>query len=144
MGPFAYYSPLGLGFLLALLSHAAIRAQLPPGWSSTGQWLGVIGLGVAAGVLCQGLMIGVQGVVAQVLPVPVCRSIRGRAAAAIGFCLIAAVVLLAASAVLFTDSRGPAMLVAALAGVATAVAGVVYAWNWPVAVRDFADTPQSG
>lgn len=137
MGPYAYYSPIAIGFLLTLILNAAIQERLPASWTPTSVWITICLLGIAAGLLAQLLMIGSQGIAAQVLPVPVGRSLRGRPAVLSGFCVIATVVLLGSAAVMSGDSPGPARLVAVM-GVVIGLAGaVIYAWGWPTATRDF-------
>ena len=75
---------------------------------------------------------------AQVLPVPVGRSIRGRAAK-IGGCLIMGCVALAVVAVLLRldELSSAALVVGLLSGVSGVAAVITYIWCWPTAVRDF-------
>jgi len=137
MGFWTYYSPLGLGFLLTLALHDTIRAHGPvlPGWA---EWPFLVGLGLGVGLVCQLLMIGAQGLFAQVLPVPVGRSIRGRAAVVGGGLIVAGVALAAVACLLYWEGlRAASLIVAALSGTAAGGAAITYIWSWPVAVRDF-------
>lgn len=137
MGFWTYYSPLGVGFLLTLALHDTIRAHAPvlPAWA---EWPFVIGVAVVVGLLCQLLMIGAQGVFAQVLPVPAGRSIRGRGAVVGGSLLVTCVALGAIAGLLRSEQLGAAALVIGLLSLASgAGAAITYVWCWPVAVRDF-------
>jgi len=137
MSLWSYYSPLGLGLLVTLVLHETVRAHAPamPSWA---EWPFVVGVGLVVGLLCQLMMIGVQGAFAQVLPVPVGRSIRGRAAE-IGGCLIMGCVALAVVAVLLRldELSSAALVVGVLSAVSGAGAVITYIWCWPTAVRDF-------
>jgi len=137
MGFWTYYSPLGLGLLLTLVLHEAVWAHAPllPMWA---YWPFVVVVGVGVGLLCQLMLIGVQGAFAQVLPVPVGRSIRGRGAVVGGGLIIACVVLAAVAGLLRLEELGRAALTIGLLSLASAVgAGISYIWCWPTAVRDF-------
>jgi hypothetical protein len=137
MGAWAYYSPLGLGLLVTLVLHETVRAHAPamPAWA---EWPFVVGVALVVGLLCQLMMIGVQGAFAQVLPVPIGRSIRGRAAE-VGGCLIMGCVALAVVAVLLgvDELNLAALVVGVLSGVSGAGALITYIWCWPTALRDF-------
>jgi hypothetical protein len=137
MGFWAYYSPVGIGLLVTLALHETVRAHGPvlPGWA---EWPFVVGVGLGVGLLCQLMMIGVQGAFAQVLPVPVGRSIRGRGAVIGGVAMIACVGLAAVTGLLHSeDLRTAAMITGALSLAAGVGALITYIWCWPVAVRDF-------
>ena len=139
MGRWTYYSPLLLGTLLAALMCATYSELLPP--MSTGLLVTVlIGGCVLAGVLCQFLMVAAQGMLAQVLPVPGGRSIRGRGAVAGGGLLLLWVATGAVAALLRAEGLGTAAVVLAIVSLASLIGAVlIYLWCWPTAVRDFAD-----
>ena len=86
MGPWAYYSPLWLGALLVLALNDSLRGLMV--WPEWLEWLAVAGVAVLAGVQAQVLTIGAQGLFAQVLPVPIGKSIRGGPAVLGGTLLI--------------------------------------------------------
>jgi len=133
-----YYSPLLFGALLVVALNDALRATLPPlePWQT---WLIVAGVALAAAIQSQVLMIGTQGAFAQVLPVPLGRSIRGGAAATGGWLLIAWVALSSVAALLGFERVTRAAVVVGVLGVAALVGALVtYIWNIPAAQRDFA------
>jgi hypothetical protein len=137
MERWAYYSPLWLGALLVLALNDALRAALPlmPPWAS---WLVVAGVAVLAGLQAQVLLVGAQGAFAQVLPVPRGRSIRGGAAAAGGWLLIAWVLLSGVTVLLGGEAVTEAAIVLGILSlVALGGAIVIYAWNIPAAIADF-------
>jgi hypothetical protein len=136
MGRWTYYSPLVLGTLLVLAMSESLRAVLT--MSDWAEWLIVAGVAVAVGIQCQVLMIGAQGAFAQVLPVPVGKSIRGGAAAMGGWLLIMWVVLSAVTVLLGFEAVTQAAVVVGIVSLA-ALAGmiVVYVWSLPAAVADF-------
>jgi predicted membrane channel-forming protein YqfA (hemolysin III family) len=137
MERWTYYSPLWLGALLVLALNDALRSALPimAPWAS---WLIVAGAAVLAGLQSQVLMVGAQGAFAQVLPVPRGRSIRGGAAAAAGWLLIAWVLLSGVTVLLSCEAvTQAAVVLGVLSVVALAAAIVIYAWNIPAAVADF-------
>lgn len=140
MGRWTYYSPLWLGVLAVFLINERIRAGVPR-WPEWQQWVLVAGVAVAVAVQLQVLLIGVQGAFAQVLPVPVGRSLRGRLAAVVGWLLIAWFVLAAVTTLFGLEAVNlPAMIVGGVALGVLAAAGACYAWGFPAAVRDFADS----
>lgn len=134
-----YYAPLPLGFLGTLLLHNWI-ADATPAFLAARPWVFVGAVALAVGGTCQVLMLAAQGILAQVLPAPGGRSIRGRAAATAGGLLAATVVLAITAALMRTEGLvSPAWATAGLA-VGCAVAGALtYAWSWPAAVRDFGE-----
>ncbi|MBK9127630.1 MAG: hypothetical protein IPM13_07490 [Phycisphaerales bacterium] len=137
MGRWSYYSPLLIGALLVLSLADQVRQQIAPAGGPLG-WLAVWAAAVAFGVHCQVLMVGAQGAFAQVLPVPRGRSIRGSAAAAAGWLLIAWCVLAMATLLLGMEAVTPAAWTVGIAALAALLgAGLVYAWNIPAAVEDF-------
>ncbi len=141
MGRWAYFAPLWFGPLLVLGLNDAIR-QTVPKWEQSAQWLLVAAIAAAAAVQGQVLMVGAQGAFAQVLPVPVGRSIRGGAAVAAGWGLVGWVVLTVVTAILSYEGVTLAAMVIGAIGLAMLLAaGVVYAWNLPTAVRDFGSAP---
>jgi len=143
MGRAAYYSPMVLGVLLVLgLNRAVLEDPRVAPLSEGARWamLGVVC--VLAGLLCQLLMIGAQGLFAQVLPVPGGRSVRGRPAKAAGSLIIVAASCAFAGAVFESEGWGPmawgAWGLCLLSGVG---ALLIYIWSWPMAERDFCDRP---
>lgn len=142
MGRFTYYSPFGLGFALILILHGWVRESCPPvlvAWP----WLyvGLVALGI--GLLCQLVMIGVQGAFAQVLPAPGGRSIRGGAARLAGGLLIGCGVTALIGALLRSEGLAAApWVLLGLSPIQAAGAILVYIWSWPAALRDFADKPE--
>jgi len=136
MGPWSYYSPLWLAALVVLALNDSIRSAMArPDWQ---EWLVVAGSALAAAVQAQLAMFGAQGVFAQVLPVPIGKSIRGGPAVLSGALLLGWVLLSCAAILLGYEEVGlPARIVgaAALAGLAGAL--VVYIWALPTAVADF-------
>ena len=139
MGRWTYYLPLLLGTLLTpvlVVTHRDLLPALPP-WQF---WVLALGLGPAAGLLCQLVMVAAQGAFAQVLPVPGGRSVRGRAAVAAGTLLLLGLGLgLAAILLAFEQIGVVAIVLGILCGGAALAAIVAYAWSLPTAVRDFAD-----
>jgi hypothetical protein len=139
MERWTYYSPLWLGALLVLALNDALRSALPvmAPWAS---WLIVAGVAVLAGVQCQVLMVGAQGAFAQVLPVPRGRSIRGGAAAAGGWLLMAWVLLSGVTVLLGCERvTEAAVIVGVLSLAVLGGAAVIYAWHIPAAMADFGD-----
>ena len=137
MGPLAYYAPFFLGILLTALNWSAIQQYVPATWSGW-FWPLLVALCLAAGVLAQLLMIGAQGVFAQVLPVPRGRSIRGPAAILGGALILAAAILtLIATLLLAEQFATPAIVAAIGAGLSGVAAVAAYAWNIPAALHDF-------
>ena len=138
MGIWTYYSPLGIGFILVLALHESVGSSAPTAWPQWTYWPFVIVIGLLAGLLCQLLMIGVQGAFAQVLPVPIGRSIRGRGAVVGGGLIIATVALAAIAGLLKTQEMGLPSLVTGILTLAAAIGALItYIWCWPVAPRDF-------
>ena len=136
MGRWTYYSPLVLGVLLVLVLNESLRALLTlPDWL---EWLVVAGAALAVGIQCQVLMIGAQGAFAQVLPVPIGKSIRGGAAILAGWLFIAWVFLSAVTVLLGIETvTQAAVAVGILSLGALGSAIVVYVWNLPAAIADF-------
>ena len=137
MGYWTYYSPLGIGFALTLVLHESVWANttnLPEG----AHWPLVAGVGIVVGLLCQLLLIGIQGAFAQVLPVPVGRSIRGRGAVIGGLLIIATLALGAVAGLLRSEELSrTAMIIGGLSLAAAVGALIAYIWCWPMAIRDF-------
>lgn len=137
MGPWTYYSPLWLGTIIAGVVGYNALDQLPP-MAAWLLWLVFVVGCVLVGVQCQLVMIGAQGVFAQVLPVPRGRSIRGRGAIAGGGFLLGWVAFGVVSGVLLLEElRVVPLVLAGVSLVCLAGAVVTYAWCWPFAVRDF-------
>lgn len=137
MGRATYYSPLWLGALLVLALNEPLRVGLT--LPDATEWLIVAALAIAAGLQSQVLLVGAQGAFAQVLPVPWGRSVRGRSAAMAGWLLIAWVWLSVVTVMLgFETVTQAALVVGVLSLAALAGALIVYIWNIPAAVRDFA------
>lgn len=138
MSVWTYYSPIGVGFLLVLVLHETVGGYAPVEWPLWTRWPFVIVIGILSGLLCQLLLIGVQGAFAQVLPVPVGRSIRGRGAVLGGALIIAAVALATIAGLLkIQDMPAPAVVTTVLCSMAAIGAVITYFWCWPVAIRDF-------
>ncbi len=140
MSAWTYYSPLVFGALLVVALNDALRSALPPlePWQT---WLVVAGVALAAALQSQVLLIGAQGAFAQVLPVPLGRSLRGGGAAGAGWLLIAWVGLSGVTVLLgFEQVTRGAVAVGVLSLAALAGALVTYVWNIPAAQRDFART----
>lgn len=137
MGMWTYFSPLILGTLITAAviwtSYAPLRvepAAIRTLWS--------LAYAIPVGVACQFLMVAAQGAFAQVLPVPVGRSIRGRAATSAGVLMLATVVLGGTAALLFSEGLQTAFYAVGAGAVASLlVALVIYVWNLPAAARDF-------
>jgi len=136
MGPWSYYSPLWLAALVVLALNDSIRSAMArPDWQ---EWLVVAGSALAAAVQAQLAMFGAQGVFAQVLPVPIGKSIRGGPAVLSGALLLGWVLLSCAAILLGYEEVGlPARMVGVAALAALAGALVVYIWALPTAVADF-------
>ena len=139
MGLWTYYSPLGIGLLVTLVLHETVRAHAPvmPSWA---EWPFVVAVGVVVGLLCQLMLVGVQGAFGQVLPVPVGRSIRGRGAVVGGVLIVGCVALGAVAGLLRSEElNSAALVVGVLSLVSGAAAVITYVWCWPMAVRDFSE-----
>jgi len=137
MGPWAYYSPLFFGALLVFAMNEPIRGLLPR-FTPAAQWAVVTGIAVAAAIQSQLLMFGAQGAFAQVLPVPVGRSLRGRPAVVAGWLLILWVLLSGTTVLLGFEEVTRAAYVTGIAAVAAlGLAAGTWIWGWPAAVPDF-------
>lgn len=137
MSAFSYYSP----FLLGVAFCALVIAS---GFEELVGTQRIVAYAVACplvGLLFQFKMVGVQGLMAQVLPVPVGKSIRGRGAVVTGVLLLAAVLCVDGAILLGVEGMTRVVTVLAMAGGAFAVAAFgAYAWSLPAAVRDFSRT----
>lgn len=137
MSAWTYYSPLWLGVLLAVAMNDTIQGQAQASSAAVG-WLIVLAVGVVLGLAGQLMLIGGQGAFAQVLPVPLGRSIRGRAAAVGGFLIIVFVVLAIATWLLRSEEFLSASTISGVGGLAAALGAIItYVWCWPMAIRDF-------
>jgi hypothetical protein len=140
MGSWTYYSPIGIGFLLVLALHESVGAYAPAEWPLWTHWPFALVMGLLCGILCQLLMFGVQGAFAQVLPVPIGRSIRGRGAVLGGGLIIAAVALAAITGLLKSQEMAvPASVTGIMTLASAAGALITYIWCWPLAGRDFSN-----
>lgn len=140
MGRFTYYSPLLAGFALAALMHDSIWSAAAGRYSEKLYWVLVFLVGLQLAIAFQLLMVGSQGVFAQVLPVPGGRSIRGGPAVLGGFLIwmflaCGGIALMLAGA----QMHWMPIVLGVIALAAGAGAVVCYVWGWPTAVRDFAD-----
>ena len=140
MGRWTYYSPLWLGAALSLVIMLTYRQFLP----ELSDWLlalVVAGACVLIGLVCQLVIVAVQGAFAQVLPVPGGRSVRGRGAVVCGWLLMAAIACgVVAGALWIEEGMWLASLVLAVLGLGLLCGAVItYLWCWPLAVRDFAE-----
>lgn len=142
MSAFAYYSPFWLGTLLSIAVAAAVYDELPLGFrAELSTSLQRVLIGAAAlliGGLCQLAMLGIQGATAQVLPLPVGRSIRGRGAASVGILVLIFISVGAVAGMLWAEQLTLAWRVAAGLSLAAGVSAVIgYVWCVPAALRDF-------
>jgi hypothetical protein len=135
MGPFTYYTPLWLGTLIsaALLHASGYGAD----WSFRVPLLILVAAPV--GLACQLAMFGAQGAFAQVLPVPIGKSIRGRPATVCGSLTLLSVAALSAAFVLALDDgvNRPIIAILTVGGIFGVCALGTYVWSLPVASRDF-------
>lgn len=139
MSPFAYYSPMLVGVVLIFSMSGAIRESYPT-YSDAAWYAMLTYLALRTAVHCQFIMIGLQGVYAQVLPVPMGKSIRGGAAVAAGSLILISALGFAAWALLISEWMVIGATIAAIIATGSGLgAAVVYVWNIPAAVRDFAD-----
>jgi len=140
MGVWTYYSPLWMGPAVVLLLNKLFRAAFPP-MELAGEWAFLGAVGVVVALLGQLLMVGAQGAFAQVVPVPLGKSVRGRGAVVVGGLVVLAVALLgfAGLRLLLRGEAGfdDALRWAAVGGAVLVAALVVYGWLWPMAVADF-------
>lgn len=137
MSFWAYYLPLGIGLVVTLVLHETVWAHASglPEWA---EWPLVMGVGLVVGLLCQLMLVGVQGAFAQVLPVPRGRSIRGRGAVTGGLLIVGCVALGAVAGLLQSEELARAAQVVGALSLAAGIGAVIaYLWCWPMAVRDF-------
>lgn len=140
MGRFTYYSPLLAGFALAGLMHDLIWSQVPFKVSEQMHWPIVLLVGLTWALEFQLLMIGAQGLFAQVLPVPGGRSIRGGLATAGGSLICLFFVASIVGQLLVGERAFSISLTLGVTALLSAIGAVVcYVWGWPTAQRDFAD-----
>jgi predicted membrane channel-forming protein YqfA (hemolysin III family) len=94
---------------------------------------------VLTGVILQLGMIGLQGVFAGVLPVPLGRSIRGRVATAVGYLLLSWFVLgcIGIPIGLLSGSPIAFVVLAVSSGISLLAAVLMYVLQIPTAVHDF-------
>lgn len=136
MNAWTYYSPLWLGALLVLALNDTIRGSMT--YSDAKEWIIVAAYAISTGILCQGLLIGAQGAFAQVLPVPVGRSLRGGSAASAGWLLILAILLTGVTVLFAHEGAALAAKIAGALGLGALLgAAIIYTWNIPTAVADF-------
>lgn len=128
------------GFALAALMHDTIWASSPIKLNENLHWVVVFLVGLSWAIAFQLLMVGSQGLFAQVLPVPGGRSIRG-GMAVLGGALIWLFVLSTSIARLLAGEQLKWVPTAmGVVGLLAAIGAVIcYVWGWPTAVRDFAD-----
>ncbi len=138
MGPWTYYSPLWLGTL------ASAGANFTVLWSiSEGPiWRFMITIpirSVAIGLGLQLTLIGLQGLFARVLPVPVGRSIRGGGAQVVGSLVLGheAIGLLGVALYFLSDLLTLTFVFFGLSGACLAIALIIYVMNLPIAAHDF-------
>lgn len=139
MGPWVYFSPLlvGAALMLALLDTFRAKAPAMPGWM---MYLYLPSLVIAAGIVAQLLLIGMQGVRAQVLPVPFGKSIRGSAAAWNGYLILGSALLGVIAFLLGSESVTTAAWIVAVFSIGMAIGAVLlYVWSLPAAMPDFRD-----
>ena len=138
MGPWMYYSPLWAGTLVAALLYS-VNISSFTNWPT---WLQVVIVAISSpivGLQLQVIMIGMQGAFAEVLPVPRGRSIRGRAAIAVGYLILAGVIFSVCGWALITLAVLiiPGIVLAVISSLSWVGALVVYLWYLPAAVQDF-------
>lgn len=139
MGPWAYYSPLLVGILFVLALGGPLRASWPT-LSTTTFSIYLAGLALAGGIVAQLLMVGMQGVRAQVLPVPFGRSIRGRPAVSGGYLILVTALLSIVAFLLASESLSIAAWVLLILACGSAISAIlIYLWSLPVAQPDFVD-----
>lgn len=140
MGPWVYYSPLLVGILLVVALSGSLRTAWPT--LSTVSFAAVLSiLALAGGIVAQLLMVGLQGVRAQVLPVPFGRSIRGRPAVATGYLVLLTKILLLVALLLASESLTIAAWTLVILGCGSAIGAIlIYIWSLPAALPDFAET----
>src|SRR5262245_36041498 len=123
MGPWVYYSPLLVGILLVLALTGSLRAAWPT--LSTGVFAPfLIALAIAGGIVAQMILIGLQGVRAQVLPVPFGRSIRGGPAVAAGYLILLTKILLIIALLLASESLTTAAWVLLILGCGSGIGAI--------------------
>jgi len=140
MGPWTYYSPLLIGILITAIGYQSVlEHSVVIGWPEGLRWGAVAAVALLRGLALQLAMIGLQGVLAQVVPVPSGRSIRGRAAVLIGVLTLATQALGVVALLVWGQESVVLARYALAAPVATGLAALIaYGWSWPVAARDFA------
>lgn len=140
MGPWVYFSPLlvGAGLMLALLDTLRAKAPAMPAWL---MYVYLPALVIAGGVVAQLLLIGMQGVRAQVLPVPFGKSIRGSSAACAGYLILGCALSGVIAFLLASESLTIAAWILAISATAMAIFAILlYLWSLPGALPDFRDT----
>ncbi len=136
MGPWAYYSPLLAGIAGTWALNDTVREQLPVmGPAST--WLLVAGVSLLVGLQAQVLMFAAQGAFAQVLPVPIGKSMRGGVAQMAGWFLLGWVVVSSVTVVIGLESVGRAVVPGVIGMGMLLVAVGTYIWGLPTAQADF-------
>ncbi|MBI5863139.1 MAG: hypothetical protein HZB38_01235 [Planctomycetes bacterium] len=139
MGPWTYYSPFAVGVLLVLALSGTLRASVPH-LSDAAAYSYIAAIALGGGIVAQLLMLGIQGARAQVLPVPVGRSIRGRPAVTAGYLILNSALLSIVAFLLGNESLTTASWVLAILAAGSALGAVlIYIWSWPVAAPDFRD-----
>ena len=132
MGPWTYYAPLWLGTLVS--AGVYISASEGP--------IGLVVIvsllrAVLTGLSLQLVMIGLQGLFARVVPVPVGRSLRGGIAQVVGgLILVGEVIGLLAVLHIVSNMVSPVIVYGA-SSVCMTMALAVYLLNLPAAARDF-------
>ncbi len=135
MNRFVYYSWFWLGALACAGFVGAGSYETLP----NPRWLILAAISVPAGVVCQLLFIGTQGTFAQVLPVPIGRSIRGRGAVVTGALIILTIVAAAIAWLSAVDEITGVTIAAIIISAACGLcAAGGYIWCLPTSVRDFA------
>ena len=139
MGPWVYYSPLKVGILFVLALSGSLRAAWPT-LSTSSFSAALTALALAGGIVAQLLMIGLQGIRAQVLPVPFGRSIRGGPAVSAGYLILLTKILLIVALLLASESLTTAAWTLLILACGTGIGAIlIYIWSFPVATPDFRD-----
>lgn len=139
MGAVTYYSPFFIGIIFTFLRREVVLdSWTTAGGSAETAWIWFTTIACRNAVFAQFLLIGAQGVLAQVLPVPIGRSIRGRTAAWIGAQIIITIACAIAAGLFHSEERlWLYWTFLGIGGVTLAIAALLYIWNLPTAIRDF-------
>lgn len=138
MGPWTYYAPLWLGTLVSACLFFTVFRNTSEGliWP----FMIIIPLrSLGIGISLQLIMIGFQGILAKVVPVPVGRSIRGGVAQVVGGLLLGyeGIGWLAICFYFMSDLRSLTIVLFMVSGGCFTIALFVYLLNLSGASQDF-------